>query len=84
MYLQIYIRCIFTFKVLILFQNSREEVIAATAYLELFLRKTTEPNLLRTFLKFILTEQNDEIVILDSLITRINSSSKVKRLNVKI
>nr|XP_022324300.1 FTS and Hook-interacting protein-like isoform X2 [Crassostrea virginica] len=59
-----------------MFSNSREEVIAATAYLELFLRKTTEPNLLRTFLKFILTEQNDEIVILDSLITRINSSSK--------
>lgn len=59
-----------------LHQNSREEVIAATAYLELFLRKTTEPNLLRTFLKFILVEQNDEIVILDSLITRINSSSK--------
>lgn len=57
-------------------ENSREEVIAATAYLELFLRKTTEPNLLRTFLKFILVEQNDEIVILDSLITRINSSSK--------
>ncbi|XP_056012705.1 FHF complex subunit HOOK-interacting protein 1B-like isoform X4 [Ostrea edulis] len=59
-----------------LHQNSREEVIAATAYLELFLRKTTEPNLLRTFLKFILMEQNDEIIILDSLITRINSSSK--------
>lgn len=63
-------------------QNSREEVIAATAYLELFLRKTTEPNLLRTFLKFILVEQNDEIVILDSLITRINSSSKVKIMNI--
>ncbi|XP_061164150.1 FHF complex subunit HOOK-interacting protein 1B-like isoform X2 [Saccostrea echinata] len=59
-----------------MFSNSREEVIAATAYLDLFLRKTTEPNLLRTFLKFILMEQNDEIVILDSLITRINSSSK--------
>ncbi|XP_021344716.1 FTS and Hook-interacting protein-like isoform X2 [Mizuhopecten yessoensis] len=60
-----------------LHQNSREEVIAATAYLELFLRKITEPALTRAFLKFILTEQNDEIVILESLVTRINSSTKL-------
>ena len=37
----------------------------------------TEPSLIKAFLLFILTEKNDEIVILDSLITRINSSSKV-------
>jgi hypothetical protein len=61
----------------LLFQNSREEVIAATAYLELFLRKITEPALIKAFIRFILTEQNDEIVILDSLMTRINSSSRV-------
>ncbi|XP_069130836.1 FHF complex subunit HOOK-interacting protein 1B-like isoform X2 [Argopecten irradians] len=60
-----------------LHQNSREEVIAATAYLELFLRKISEPALTRAFLKFILTEQNDEIVILESLVTRINSSTKL-------
>ncbi|KAK3575941.1 hypothetical protein CHS0354_001144 [Potamilus streckersoni] len=60
-----------------LHQNSREEVITATAYLELFLRKVTEPALIKTFLKFILTEKSDEIVILESLITRINSSSKL-------
>ncbi|XP_063415615.1 FHF complex subunit HOOK-interacting protein 1A-like isoform X2 [Mytilus trossulus] len=60
-----------------LHQNSREEVIAATAYLELFLRKITEPALTRAFIRFILTEQNDEIIILDSLTTRINSSSRL-------
>ncbi|CAC5380908.1 Protein FAM160A1,FTS and Hook-interacting protein,UPF0518 protein CPIJ015043,FTS and Hook-interacting protein homolog [Mytilus coruscus] len=60
-----------------LHQNSREEVIAATAYLELFLRKITEPALIRAFIRFILTEQNDEIIILDSLTTRINSSSRL-------
>ncbi|XP_060080031.1 FHF complex subunit HOOK-interacting protein 1B-like [Ylistrum balloti] len=60
-----------------MFANSREEVIAATAYLELFLRKISEPALTRAFLKFILTEQNDEIVILESLVTRINSSTKL-------
>ena len=52
-------------------------MIAATAYLELFLRKITEPALIKAFIRFILTEQNDEIVILDSLMTRINSSSRV-------
>jgi len=58
-------------------QNSREEVTTATAYLDLFLRKVSEPSLIKAFLMFIFTEKNDEIVILDSLITRINSSSKV-------
>lgn len=32
---------------------------------------------MKAFLTFIFTEKNDEIVILDSLVTRINSSSKV-------
>lgn len=60
-----------------LHQNSREEVITATAYLDLFLRKISEPCLVKAFLMFIFTEKYDEIVILDSLITRINSSSKL-------
>ncbi|XP_045203836.2 FHF complex subunit HOOK interacting protein 1B-like isoform X4 [Mercenaria mercenaria] len=60
-----------------MFSNSREEVITATAYLDLFLRKISEPCLVKAFLMFIFTEKNDEIVILDSLITRINSSSKL-------
>ncbi|WAQ99642.1 F16A1-like protein [Mya arenaria] len=60
-----------------MFSNSREEVITATAYLDLFLRKISEPSLVRAFLAFIFTERNDEIVILDSLVTRINSSSKL-------
>ena len=56
-------------------------MITTTAYLDLFLRKVTEPSLIKAFLLFILTEKNDEIVILDSLITRINSSSKVSYCN---
>lgn len=61
-------------------QNSREEVTTATAYLDLFLRKISEPSLIKAFLMFIFMEKNDEIVILDSLITRINSSSRVSSL----
>ncbi|KAL3878304.1 hypothetical protein ACJMK2_030667 [Sinanodonta woodiana] len=67
-----------------MFANSREEVITATAYLELFLRKLTEPALIKTFLMFILTEKNDEIVILESLITRINSSSKLSTVSLAL
>jgi len=54
-----------------------DEVIAATAYLELFIRRITEPALMRIFLKFLTTGKHDGIVILESLITRINSGSRV-------
>lgn len=67
-----------------LHQNSREEVITATAYLELFLRKITEPTLIKAFLRFILTEKYDEIVILDSLITRINSNSRLSLVSLSL
>ena len=54
-----------------------DEVIAATAYLELFIRRITEPALMRIFLKFLTTGKHDGIIILESLITRINSGSRV-------
>ena len=60
-----------------LHQNSSEEVIASTAYLELFIRRTTEPSMIATFLKFLLTERHDDTIILDSLISRINSMSRL-------
>jgi len=40
-------------------------------------RTITEPSLLRAFLHFILTTKHDDVVILDWLIDRINSSTKV-------
>ncbi|XP_071087601.1 FHF complex subunit HOOK-interacting protein 1B-like isoform X3 [Haliotis cracherodii] len=67
-----------------MFANSREEVMTATAYLDLFLRRITEPVLIRAVLKFILLEKNDEIVILDSLITRINSSSRLSLVSLSL
>ena len=60
-----------------LLQSSMDEVIAATAYLELFIRRITEPAMMQTFLRFILTEKCDDISILQSLIMRINSTSRV-------
>jgi len=57
-----------------------EEIIAATAYLDLFLRTINEPNLVKLFLKFILFSKFDErISLLDTLIHRINSNTKVDK-----
>ena len=55
-----------------------DEVIAATAYLDLFLRTIHEPLLLKVFLKFILCAKIDEISLLDTLIQRIHASTKVR------
>ncbi|CAH8511024.1 unnamed protein product [Schistosoma turkestanicum] len=58
-----------------LHQNAMDEVIAATAYLELFLRRLTEPLMIRLFLKFIITESYDSYHILTSIMNRLNASA---------
>ncbi|KAF6768306.1 hypothetical protein AHF37_01628 [Paragonimus kellicotti] len=58
-------------------QSSLCEVIAATAYLELFLRHLTEPKLIKLFLRFIMTSSHDSYPILTSLINRLNANSAV-------
>ncbi|XP_035515433.1 protein FAM160A1 [Morone saxatilis] len=50
-----------------------EEVMTTTAYLDLFLRSVSEPALLQTFLSFILLHQHDNVQILDTLVSRINT-----------
>ncbi|CAF5217489.1 unnamed protein product, partial [Rotaria magnacalcarata] len=57
--------------------NTLDEVIAATAYLDLFIRTIYEPALLRVFLKFILCAKIDEISLLDTLIQRISFTTKL-------
>ncbi|XP_015599998.1 UPF0518 protein AAEL005291 isoform X2 [Cephus cinctus] len=54
-----------------------EELVAATAYFDLFLRSVTEPGLLRSLVRFLLEDNYDECRILDSLIQRISSVSRV-------
>ncbi|CAF4498014.1 unnamed protein product [Rotaria socialis] len=58
-------------------QNTMDEVIAATAYLDLFIRTIYEPALLRVFLKFILCAKIDEMSLLDTLIQRISFTTKL-------
>ncbi|KAK3507573.1 hypothetical protein QTP70_028648 [Hemibagrus guttatus] len=50
-----------------------EEVMTTTAYLDFFLRAVTEPALLHTFLSFILLHRHDNVHILDTLVSRINT-----------
>lgn len=58
-------------------QTSIEEMIASTAYLDLFLRSVSETALLKTFLRFVLLHRHDNATILDTLVGRINSNSRV-------
>ncbi|XP_033095712.1 FTS and Hook-interacting protein-like isoform X2 [Anneissia japonica] len=60
-----------------LHQISVEETIAATAYVELFIRSITEPSLMRVFLRFLCTAKHENKFILDSLISRIGSNSRL-------
>ncbi|KAL8598764.1 hypothetical protein ACOMHN_033327 [Nucella lapillus] len=66
------------------FMNSRDEVMTATAYLDLFLRRISEPHLIRAFLRFVLTERHDEILILESLITRISSNTELSLVSLSL
>ncbi|KAG7461714.1 hypothetical protein MATL_G00194050 [Megalops atlanticus] len=50
-----------------------EEVMTTTAYLDLFLRSVTDPALLQTFLSFILLHKHENVYILDTLVSRINT-----------
>jgi len=63
-------------------QNSVEEVIASTAYLELFLRKVTDPGLLKTFLHFILLGVVDDVSIAETLTSRITSTLRVSLVTI--
>ncbi|KAM3861817.1 FHF complex subunit HOOK-interacting protein 1B [Diretmus argenteus] len=60
-----------------LHKSSVDEMIASTAYLDLFMRSVTETALLKTFLRFILLHRHDNDTILDTLLTRISSNSRL-------
>ena len=59
------------------FQSTEEELTAATAYFDLFIRSLTEPGLLHSFISFIIQKTYDGQRIIDSLIQRIKAKSRV-------
>ncbi|KAG8196983.1 hypothetical protein JTE90_013132 [Oedothorax gibbosus] len=60
-----------------LHQNTVDEIVTTTAYLELFLRTITEPILIQMFLKFILTSSYDGHRVLNSLVDRLGAQSRL-------
>lgn len=60
-------------------QVTVEEVMTTTAYLDLFLRSVSEPALLKIFLRFILLHRHENVHILDTLTSRINTPFRVRR-----
>ena len=57
-------------------QPITEAIIASVAYLELFIREVSEANFMRILLQFLLTDDYDGRLIIDTLIDRIQSSSQ--------
>lgn len=56
--------------------------MTTTAYLDLFLRSIHEPALLQTFLSFILLHTHDNVHILDTLVSRVNTPFQVGNLDL--
>ncbi|XP_053209144.1 FHIP family protein CPIJ015043-like isoform X2 [Panonychus citri] len=60
-----------------LHEDTIQQIITTTSYLELCLRRVTEPQLLKIFLKFICIEKFDDQRILNTLIARIQATTKL-------
>eukprot|EP00794_Sanderia_malayensis_P006996 gene6996-7781_t len=56
-------------------QSITEAIIASVAYFELLIRKVTETQFMRVILKFLLTDDYDGILIIDTLIALISTNS---------
>lgn len=60
-----------------LHQPPNDEITAATAYVELFLKSVTDSRLMKVFLAYICRGWHDNNKIMDSFLTRISSNSKL-------
>ncbi|XP_041460814.1 FTS and Hook-interacting protein-like isoform X2 [Lytechinus variegatus] len=57
--------------------NLNEEIVSATAYVEIFLRSISDPRLMRAFLRYLCLGWYDNTTIMESLIRRIGTNSKL-------
>ena len=53
--------------------------MCSTAYMELFIRRITEPKLLAIFLRFLFTEMHDQDTIVDIMVHRLTLQSQVNK-----
>ena len=61
------------------FQSLETELVCSTAYMELFIRRITEPKLLAIFLRFLFTEMHDQDTIIDIMVHRLTLQSQVSK-----
>ena len=61
-------------------QEMIEARVAAVAYLELFIRELYDVDFMKILLKFLLTEDHDGLLLIDSLVAFISSSSSQVKL----
>ena len=62
-------------------QAPQDEIVATTAYVNLFVSTITSPILMKVFLQYLCTGQHEGRLVLDSLLTRIRSNSRVNDRN---
>ncbi|XP_022084382.1 FTS and Hook-interacting protein-like isoform X2 [Acanthaster planci] len=55
----------------------QDEIVATTAYVNLFVSSITAPQLMRAFLHYLCMGQHEGRLVLDSLLTRISSNSRL-------
>lgn len=67
-----------------LHKPSASEVIVTTAYLNLFLQSVTAPELMQCFLKFLLCHRHDNSLIINTLIQRIGSNSRLAAVSLSL
>ena len=59
------------------FQSLESELVCSTAYLELFIRRITEPKFLAVFLRFLFTDSHEDKPIIDIMVSRLALQSQV-------
>ena len=64
---------------ILFFQCLESELVCSTAYVELFIRRITEPKLLAIFLRFLFTEMHDQDTIVDIMVHRLTLQSQVNK-----
>jgi len=63
-------------------QSLESELVCSTAYLELFIRRITEPKFLAVFLRFLFTDTHEDKPIIDIMVSRLALQSQLSTVSL--
>lgn len=63
-------------------QSLESELVCSTAYLELFIRRITEPKFLAVFLRFLFTDSHEDKPIIDIMVSRLALQSQLSAVSL--